>query len=66
MTVKPYLRLICLIAAVDSSIYGYDTAVISGTVQALRAHFQLSSLDIGGSWAARSWAVSRGCCSSVA
>ena len=47
MTVKPYLRLICLIAAVDSSIYGYDTAVISGTVQALRAHFQLSSLDIG-------------------
>jgi SP family arabinose:H+ symporter-like MFS transporter len=47
MTVKPYLRFICLIAAVDSSIYGYDTAVISGTVQALRAHFQLSSLDLG-------------------
>src|SRR5580698_1951170 len=40
-------RLMFLIAAVDSSIYGYDTAVISGTVQALRAHFQLSSLDIG-------------------
>jgi MFS transporter, SP family, arabinose:H+ symporter len=47
MTVKPYLRFICLIAAVDSSIYGYDTAVISGTVQALRTHFQLTSLDIG-------------------
>ena len=47
MRVKPYLRLICLIAAVDSSIYGYDTAVISGTVQALRTHFQLSSLDVG-------------------
>ena len=47
MRVTPHLRLICLIAAVDSSIYGYDTAVISGTVQALRAHFHLSPLVIG-------------------
>lgn len=42
-----YLRLICVAAAVDSSVYGYDTAVISGTAEALRAHFHLNSLDLG-------------------
>lgn len=42
-----YLRLICVAAAIDSSIYGYDTAVISGTADALRAHFRLDPLAIG-------------------
>jgi SP family arabinose:H+ symporter-like MFS transporter len=42
-----YLRLICVAAAVDSSIYGYDTAVISGTANALRTHFRLDPLAVG-------------------
>ena len=42
-----YLRLICIAAAVDSSIYGYDTAVISGTADALRSHFRLDPLALG-------------------
>jgi SP family arabinose:H+ symporter-like MFS transporter len=42
-----YLRLICVAAAVDSSIYGYDTAVISGTADALRAHFHLDPIALG-------------------
>ena len=42
-----YLRLICVAAAVDSSIYGYDTAVISGTADALRSHFRLDPLALG-------------------
>jgi sugar porter (SP) family MFS transporter len=32
---------------VDSSVYGYDTAVISGTAEALRTHFRLDSLAVG-------------------
>src|SRR5580693_5586614 len=28
-------------------LFGYDTAVISGTVEALRVHFHLSSLKLG-------------------
>lgn len=47
MTKALYLRLICVAAAVDSSIYGYDTAVISGTADALRAHFRLDALAVG-------------------
>jgi len=42
-----YLRLICLAAAVDSSVYGYDTSVISGTADALREHFHLDPLGVG-------------------
>jgi SP family arabinose:H+ symporter-like MFS transporter len=41
------LRLICLAAAVDSSVYGYDTSVISGTADALREHFHLDPLGVG-------------------
>ncbi|MFZ0549526.1 MAG: sugar porter family MFS transporter [Steroidobacteraceae bacterium] len=47
MSRELYLRLICVAAAVDSSVYGYDTAVISGTAEALRAHFHLDSLAVG-------------------
>jgi MFS transporter, SP family, arabinose:H+ symporter len=42
-----YLRLICLAAAVDSSVYGYDTSVISGTADSLREHFHLDALGVG-------------------
>ncbi|HET9108585.1 MAG TPA: sugar porter family MFS transporter [Steroidobacteraceae bacterium] len=42
-----YLRLICMAAAVDSSVYGYDTAVISGTADSLRRHFGLDPLAVG-------------------
>ena len=44
---KFYLGFICVIVAVDSFVYGYDTAVISGAVEAIRSHFQLSALEIG-------------------
>src|SRR5262245_11037114 len=47
MNNKLYLRLLCVAVAVDSSVYGYDTAVISGTVEAVRAHFHLTALQIG-------------------
>jgi len=47
MNGKLYLRLLCVAAAVDSSVYGYDTAVISGTVEAVRAHFHLTPLAVG-------------------
>ena len=47
MKTNLYLRLLCVAAAVDSGVYGYDTAVISGTGEPLRAHFHLSPLDLG-------------------
>jgi MFS transporter, SP family, arabinose:H+ symporter len=47
MSPKLYLRLLCCAAAVDSGVYGYDTAVISGTGEALRAHFHLTPLGLG-------------------
>ena len=46
-----YIIRICAIAALGGILFGYDTAVISGAVAPLKAHFALSSAETG-------WAVS--------
>jgi len=47
MNSKLYMRLLCIAVAVDSAVYGYDTAVVSGTVEAVRTHFHLTPLEVG-------------------
>jgi SP family arabinose:H+ symporter-like MFS transporter len=42
-----YVVLVSMIAAMGALLFGYDTAVISGTVDALRSHFQLGPLGLG-------------------
>lgn len=47
-----YLLLISLVAAFGGFLFGYDTAVVSGAIGFLKAHFRLSA-DLTG-WAASS------------
>jgi SP family xylose:H+ symportor-like MFS transporter len=47
-----YAGRICLIAAVGGLLFGYDTAVINGSIGFLQAHFSLSAAMTG--WAASS------------
>ena len=47
-----YLVLVCLVAALGGLLFGYDTAVISGAIGFLQAHFGLSAALKG--WAAAS------------
>jgi SP family arabinose:H+ symporter-like MFS transporter len=47
-----YITLISLVAAFGGFLFGYDTAVVSGAIGFLKAHFQLSA-DLTG-WAASS------------
>jgi SP family arabinose:H+ symporter-like MFS transporter len=47
MTSPFYVYRICLVATLGGLLFGYDTAVISGTVDALRTHFQLDALALG-------------------
>lgn len=42
-----YVVFVSVVAAMGGLLFGYDTAVISGTVEALRAHFQLEPLELG-------------------
>jgi SP family arabinose:H+ symporter-like MFS transporter len=42
-----YLALITLVAAVGGFLFGYDTAVINGANQYLKAHFGLNSVQEG-------------------
>ncbi|HML75514.1 MAG TPA: sugar porter family MFS transporter [Anaerohalosphaeraceae bacterium] len=42
-----YLSVLCFIAALGGLLFGFDTAVISGTVDSLRAQFNLSSMMEG-------------------
>ncbi|MEN6306964.1 MAG: MFS transporter, partial [Anaerohalosphaeraceae bacterium] len=42
-----YLSVLCFIAALGGLLFGFDTAVISGTVDSLRAKFNLSSMMEG-------------------
>ena len=49
---KVYVYGICVVAALGGLLFGYDTAVISGTVGSLEAKFSLSPLDVG--WVAGS------------
>ncbi|SFB56046.1 sugar porter family MFS transporter [Azotobacter beijerinckii] len=46
-----YVLRICAVAALGGILFGYDTAVISGAVDALREYFSLSPAETG-------WAVS--------
>lgn len=42
-----YLFRICLVATFGGLLFGYDTAVISGTIDFIQAHFALSDLALG-------------------
>lgn len=46
-----YILRICGIAALGGILFGYDTAVISGAIEALKTYFSLSPAETG-------WAVS--------
>jgi SP family xylose:H+ symportor-like MFS transporter len=45
-----YTTLLSLVAALGGLLFGYDTAVISGAIGFMQAHFQLSAIQTG--WAA--------------
>jgi MFS transporter, SP family, xylose:H+ symportor len=45
-----YTTLISLVAALGGLLFGYDTAVISGAIGFMQAHFQLDAMQTG--WAA--------------
>lgn len=47
----PVLLRACATAALGGLLFGYDTAVIAGTVEFLQFHFELSDIMLG-------WAVS--------
>jgi len=42
-----YLSLVCLVASLGGLLFGFDTAVISGTVSMVETQFGLSKLDVG-------------------
>lgn len=43
----PYLALVCLVASLGGLLFGFDTAVISGTVERVREQFALNDLMEG-------------------
>ena len=45
--VTPHLLRSALVAALGSFLFGFDTAVISGTTDALRSRFALDSSQLG-------------------
>jgi MFS transporter, SP family, xylose:H+ symportor len=45
-----YMSLISLVAALGGLLFGYDTAVISGAIGFMQAHFRLDAIQTG--WAA--------------
>jgi len=42
-----YVIFVSVVAAMGGLLFGYDTAVISGTVESLRMHFELDPLSLG-------------------
>lgn len=42
-----YLIRVCLVATLGGLLFGYDTAVVSGTVDYLQAHFVLGEIMLG-------------------
>lgn len=42
-----YLTLVCLVASLGGLLFGFDTAVISGTVEMVEVQFNLTKLDVG-------------------
>ncbi|GAA4313827.1 sugar porter family MFS transporter [Compostibacter hankyongensis] len=51
---KFYTIIISAVAALGGLLFGFDTAVIAGTLQTLRHYFELSDAEIGGLVAAAS------------
>jgi len=47
MSPRLYVYRICLVATLGGLLFGYDTAVISGAVDALKTHFNLDALALG-------------------
>lgn len=43
-SVKGYLYLTCLVAALGGFLFGFDTAVISGTIGLVKGDFGLDAL----------------------
>ncbi len=43
----PYLFFVCLVSAIGGFLFGFDTAVISGTVGFVKAQFSLDALQEG-------------------
>lgn len=44
---KTYLILVCLVAALGGFLFGFDTAVISGTVSLVKHDFNLDAMHEG-------------------
>ena len=44
---KTYLYLVCLVAALGGFLFGFDTAVISGTISLVKGDFGLNSVSEG-------------------
>jgi len=44
---KKYLAIICFVASLGGVLFGFDTAVISGTFSMVEAQFSLSKLEAG-------------------
>jgi len=42
-----YLARICFVASLGGLLFGFDTAVISGTFSMVEAQFSLSKLQVG-------------------
>ena len=42
-----FLTLVCLVASLGGLLFGFDTAVISGTVGSVEAQYHLSKLQVG-------------------
>ena len=47
MRLNPYLLRSAIVAALGGLLFGFDTAVIAGTTQALRNLYQLSPASLG-------------------
>jgi SP family arabinose:H+ symporter-like MFS transporter len=44
---RGYLAMVCIVASLGGLLFGFDTAVISGTVGKVEAQFELSKLALG-------------------
>ena len=42
-----YLAMVCIVASLGGLLFGFDTAVISGTVGRVETQFELSKLELG-------------------
>ena len=44
---KGYLALVCFVASLGGLLFGFDTAVISGTFSFVEVQYALTKLDVG-------------------